>query len=182
MEIMRTVSALVAMVSLLGACGGATAPRESSRDQTTTTSSADSATTPTVEWTGRTIPDGTYLKTVTMADARKVGLPRDRAAVILGRDGEWRLELRVAGDTFAQFGDDGDGPLTQGDGGTATYDEDGHWVTTSNSPGCPGCVATVDWSVEGDRLTLRIIETTEVGDPVDLLIGRLVYEGTWTLR
>lgn len=182
MRKMRMAAALVAIVSLLGACGEATGPRDTNRDQTTATPSSGSATTPTMEWTGKTIPDGTYLRTATMADARKLGLSRDGAAGILGRDGEVRLELRVVGDNFSQFGDDGDGPLAQGDGGTATYDEGGNWVTTSNSPGCPGCVATLEWSLEGDRLTLRTVETTEVGDPVDLLISRLVYEGTWTLR
>lgn len=181
MRIVRTATVLAAIVSLLAACGEETGSSEAGGDPTTTSSAATAVATPTPEWTGKTIPDGTYTKTATMTDAKRLGLPKDVAAEILGQDGEFHVELRIAGDDYSQFGEY-DGAMTQGDGGTATYDANGNWVATSNSAGCSGCVATVDWSLKGDRLTLKFLETTESGDPVELLIGRLVMEGEWTLR
>lgn len=182
MRIVRTATVLAMIASLLGACGEATGSSETGGGPTTTSPSGSADPTPTDEWTGETIPDGTYTKTATMAHAKRLGLPRDRATEMLGRDGELHVELRIVGDDFSQSSDDGDAPLTQGDGGTTTYDGDGNLVATSTSTGCSGCVATVAWSLEGDRLTLKILDTTEAGDPTELLISRLVYEGKWTLQ
>lgn len=101
-----------------------------------------------------------------------------RADELLGKDGVGRVRLVVKGDVYAQFGDDG----TQGDGGSATYDSDGNWVTTSASTGCPGCTGTWKWSYDDGRLRLKLLEGTEVGDPVELLVTRLVVEGTYARR
>jgi hypothetical protein len=169
---------------LLAGCGEQTSSSGAGSDATssTTTSSGASATdTPSPAWTGAVIPDGTYTKTRTTADAKRLGIPMDRATKILGDDGEFHTELKIAGDAWAEFGDD-DGPMTLGDEGTATYDAQGHWVNTSNSIGCPGCVQTFKWSLNGERLTLTMIDTTEAGDPVGVLVSRLVMEGTWTRR
>jgi hypothetical protein len=106
----------------------------------------------------------------------------DRATRFFGDDGEFHVELRIAGDAYAQFGDDEDETMSVGDAGTATYDAGGNWVITSDSTGCPGCVSTFEWSLKGDRLRLKMLDTTEAGDPVNVLLSRLVTEGTWTRR
>ena len=178
MRIIHSAAALAAVTALLAGCGQATGG-----DSSPDTEPAQGPTgTSSPEWTGDVIPDGTYAKTATMADARKLGLPKDVAADFLGPDGELHVDLKIAGDTFAQFADDEGEVMLQGDGGSATYDAEGNWMTTSNSSGCPGCTATLDWTMQGNQLSLELIETTEAGDPVDLLVGRLIFEGEFTRR
>ena len=132
-------------------------------------------------WTGDVIPDGTYSKTATIADAKALGVPKGAATETFGRNGKLPLEFKIADDRYVHLVE-ADGAMVVGDEGTATYDPDGNWVTTSESTGCPGCVTTYGWSLEGDRLRLRMLEGTGTGDPVDVLIGRLVTEGEWTQK
>lgn len=174
MRIARTATALAATVVLLAACA-----EESGSTGVADPPAADSSPTTAQEWAGETIPDGTYARTATMADVERLGLPKDRAREFLGKDGESHYELRIEADDWAQFGDFEDAAMTQGDGGTATYDAEGNWVVTS--PGC-GCVSTMGWQFDEDQLTLKMLDTTESGDPVELLIARLVMEGKWTRR
>ena len=132
---------------------------------------------------GSSIPDGTWAKTSTMADAEALGLPPDVAQEHLGADGENVIELRLAGRDWAQFmEEDGTTGLVLGDRGTAAYDAEGRWVVTSQSEGCPDCTASFTWSVEGERLTLTVDDMASDGDPVDALVSRLVMEGTFTRR
>jgi hypothetical protein len=169
----------LAAAALLAGCGEAASEGAGPHP---TTSGASPIDTPSPEWTGEVIPDGTYVKTRTTADAKRLDIPKDAAAVLLGQDGEFHVELRIAGDAFAMLSDDGDEALSQGDGGTATYDADGNWVLTSDSTGCPGCVQTFAWSLKGDRLTLRMLDPTEAGDPLNVLLSRLVTDGAYTRR
>ena len=181
MRFIYSAAAIATITVALTGCGEQAADQEAGSAPASASSPASSEAT-SAAWTGDVIPDGTYTKTATMADAKALGLPKKVATEFLGKDGEFHVQLKISGADWAQFGDDGDAPMTQGDGGTATYDADGNWVTTSTSTGCPGCRATSDWSLEGDRLTLTLLETTEAGDPVDLLVGRLVMEGEYTRR
>lgn len=177
MTTIRTAAGLVVSLVLVTGCGA----QEADPDPTTSTPEP-AATTSTARWTGETIPDGTYAKTSTMKDVNRLGIPRRHAQDYLGKDGELHVELVLKGDSFAQLGDDDGEVMVQGDGGASTYDADGNWVTTSNSSGCPGCIATWAWSHNSDTLTLELIDTTEAGDPLDLLISRLIYEGTYDQR
>lgn len=179
MRIICSAATIVALATLLTACGEQTTPSEAGPEPTSTSSEPSPVAT-SAAWAGDVIPDGTYTKSQTMAHAYALGMSEKQVRKYVGRDGKFRVVLKIDGDNYAQFSDDGDAPMAQGDGGTFTYDADGNWVATSHSTGCPGCVATVDWSLKGDQLTLTLLDTTEVGDPVDLLIGRLVMEGTWT--
>ncbi len=181
MNVSRTATALLVLAVGAGACGTRDSSDEPA-EEVATTPSTSPATGTDQEDGGATIPDGTYTKVVTMPDADRLGLSRDTALEFLGEDGELNVELTIDGDDYAQFSDDGDAPLTQGDGGTAAYDEAGNWVITSDSSGCPGCVTTWAWSLEGPVLSLEMIETTEAGDPENVLISRLVFEGEFTSR
>lgn len=179
MRIVHPATALAVAAVVLVGCGGQEPSSSAGSDATSSTAGRSPTDRTSPEWSGEVIPDGTYTKTRTLADARRLGIPKKRGVEFVGEDGELHVEMRIAGDSWAQFADD-DGPMSLGDEGTATYDAEGSWVTTSNSSGCPGCVATFEWSMKGDRLTLRLLDTTEAGDPVELLLGRLVTEGTWT--
>ncbi len=182
MSIAHSATALAAIVALLSGCGESTGSSAAGSDASSTpetSSGATAADAPSSEWTGEVIPDGTYTKTNTKADARRLGLPKDMISEM--PDGGSRVELKIAGDVWVVLVEE-DGAMLVGDEGTATYDADGNWVTTSNSYGCPGCVATVGWTFKDQRLTLKLLDTTEAGDPVDLLIGRLVMEGEWARK
>lgn len=184
MRIVHTATMLAATVALLVACGEDTTPNASdaaSSPTTTRSSEGNAADTPSPAWTGDVIPDGTYRRTATIADAKRLGLPKDVAAEVLGPDGEQRLEIRIAGDRFVHVVEE-QGAMVVGDEGTATYDADGNWVATSESSGCPGCVGTFGWSFEGGRLRLTMLDTTEAGDPQEVAISRLVTEGEWVRR
>lgn len=163
---------------MLAACGETAGPSTTGAGPAPSSPATDSVTTS--QWSGETIPDGTYVKTATMADAKRLGLPKDVAIEVLGEDGKGHLELRLDGEHWAQFGEEPETRTTfQGDGGTLTYDADGNVVVTST--GC-GCTATVPWAYEDQVLTLGSPDTTGSGDPVDLLIARLTMEGEWTAR
>jgi hypothetical protein len=185
MRIVHTATALAAIVALLAACGEDTSSSPAGSDATSPTtikSSGGSAVdTPSPAWTGEVIPDGTYSKTVTIAEAKRLGLEKGVITDILGQDGEQPLEFKIAEDRWVHFVEEG-GAMVVGDEGTVTYDADGNWVATSSGSGCPGCVYTYGWSLKGGRLTLTMLDTTEAGDPVNLLISRLVTEGEWAQK
>jgi hypothetical protein len=183
MRIVHTATALSAIVALVAACGADTSSSPAGSDATspTTASSSGDSAVDTPAWTGEVIPDGTYSKTATIAEARRLGLENDVITDFLGRDLEQPLEFKIAEDRWVHFVEEG-GAMVVGDEGTATYDADGNWVATSSGTGCPGCVYTYGWSLEGGRLTLTMLDTTEAGDPVNLLISRLVTEGEWAQK
>jgi hypothetical protein len=182
MTVIRTAALLVACLTLATACGDRADGNDTAPASAPDPTSESVTASPPVEWTGATIPDGRYRKTSTAADAERLGIPPRRAKDYLGDDGEMEVELVIKGDAYAQLTDDDDEVMVQGDGGTVGYDEDGRLVAISASSGCPGCTATVAWTVKRDQLTLEIIDSTEDGDPVDLLVSRLVFEGTYTRR
>lgn len=180
--------ALAAAVVAVAACGSEPATEAESSTGATATATTPSTGngSPGVEDSapeGSAIPDGTWARTSTMADATNLGLPPDVAQEHLGVDGETPIELRVAGADWALFmGAEGSEELVLGDRGTSDYDAVGRWVATGQSEGCSGCTATFTWSLDGDRLTLVMYDVESSEDPVDVLVTRLVMEGTYTRR
>lgn len=184
MTTIRTAAAMLTFVALATACGeAATEPTsdDASEPATSETTTVPSDA-PITEWEGSTIPDGTYTKTSTMQDARRIGLSRAQALEFLGEDGEINVELVLQGETFAQIADDDNETMVQGDGGSLAYDAEGNLVMTSTASGCYGCTATWAWKHRGDTLTLELLDTTESGDPSAVLVGRLIFEGTFARR
>ena len=51
---------------------------------------------------------------------------------------------------------------------------------TSASDGCPGCVYTYDWSLDGEELTLTLVGHDSTDSPEDVVIVRFVTEGAFT--
>ena len=131
-------------------------------------------------WTGEEIPDGTYAKTVTKAEARAAGIrdkawPEDELGTRAGQ-----LRVQVPGSTGGRRScPDGEAP-DPGDVGTLKYDERVTSSMLSESDGCPGCVYTYDWKLNDDVLTLRIVGHESTDGPEDLAIVRFVTEGDFT--
>lgn len=126
--------------------------------------------------TGRQVPDSSWTRVATAAEARRLGVPRDAAVELLGDDGRLFQVLTFRNGSFSQSGRYGSGVMEVGDLGSVSY-SGGRLVLTSSSPGCPGCVASFRWRLLGDRLVLDRMSGTDVR-PLD----RLVYEGTWERR
>lgn len=126
------------------------------------------------------IPDGTWVKSMTTEDARELGIPAALTRQLMGSDGQNFSELRIDGGDFAQFTEDGDAGRALGDTGSLEYGDDGTVVITSTSEGCSGCWHASRWTVDGDALTLEVLDFGDnAEDPVELLVGRLMMEGTF---
>jgi hypothetical protein len=124
---------------------------------------------------GPVVPDGTWHRVATEAEAAALGVPRRDVVRHLGDDGRLPLALTVVGDTWAITTTSDAGAVEVGDLGHATYDEQGRLVTTSASSGCPGCEAVLAWRVEGDDLVVK------AADGLDA-VERLMTEGRWRDR
>jgi TRAP-type transport system periplasmic protein len=134
-----------------------------------------------VAWDGPTIPEGAYEKFVTRADALAEGVPEaflDQPDEFRGID-EMHIVHRFQGGRYQQLANYVGG-MSVGDRGTYSYDEEGRLVKVSNSGGCPGCTAVLDWTFEDGVLTLELVE--DLGDAPtwsdeDRAIGRFYDSG-----
>ena len=109
------------------------------------------------------IPDGSYAKTVTVAEAKAMGITDQSFLRQLGEDGKTSFVYKFQGDRWTEFVVE-EVP-EPGDGGTLEYDANDDVVMTSESDGCPGCVYTYDWSLVGDELTLASSGTSPPTPP-----------------
>lgn len=156
---------VVAAVALAG-CGGGDGGDTAARGDATApaTSSAGG------------VPEGTWSRVVTMRDAQERQVDSALATKVLGPDGEMPVELEVLGDAWKLYVTSDEGERELGDLGTFRTDSSGLWVTTSESPGCRGCVVSYSATVDGDRLTTEIDDSgAPAGDDT-----RLIAEGAWT--
>jgi hypothetical protein len=119
-------------------------------------------------------PDGTWVRTVTRAQARDAGVARSWIREELGADGRLLVVLVIAGDRYAQAGSYREVAIGIGDSGAVSYDRQDRMVLTSESPGCPGCEARLSWRVEGDTLVLD-----RAGGPTMAADERLMVLGRW---
>jgi hypothetical protein len=169
----RTRLALITILftaPLLAGCGDDSSPgKAAAPDEEQTTGTSDR------------IPAGDYSKVATLAEASELGLPDALAQEFLGPDGETTFTLRFADDEWSQLQTEAAGPEV-GDFGSLAYDADGDLVTTSENEGCPGCMYTYAWELDGDELTLTLVDNDSPDTPEDLLVTRLVTEGTYVME
>jgi hypothetical protein len=101
------------------------------------------------------LPDSTWSRTLTRADADRAGIPKGRPILRdFGADGRLSLSIGFQGDAFSLQVLDDDGVAEVGDSGDVTYDAPGRLIATSDSTGCFGCEYLLTWEVRGDRLVL----------------------------
>lgn len=172
--------ALITSVLVLAACGGEEAQPETTaadtpsaeatvQDQTSAPASDGAATDDVAR-----IPDGRYVRVVTTADAEGFDVSPEQVEEFLGRDGELPMALEFDGDNYKQYGTNDAGVEELGDLGTLAYPEDGKVVITSESSGCPGCVATITWSLDGQDYIQESMDPT--GEEAFLFNGRWTRE------
>lgn len=119
------------------------------------------------------IPDGRYERVITRSDAERLGI--DPTVVDLEATGdEYHVAIEVDGDRWRQLGGASPDLLEVGDEGRAEYDDEGNWVTTSESAGCPGCTVAIGWTIDGD--TLMLTAPADIDDP----FARLIIDGTYS--
>jgi hypothetical protein len=172
MRLVPLAAATLVGATLLASCGDDTPRTASPADPATTTSPPASP--------DETIPDGTYSKTVTTADARAAGVTDEDFLRELGKDGETTYAFKFAGDRWTVFIiEDGAAP-EPGDLGTLEYEDAGDVAMVSESDGCPQCVVSYHWRLTGDRLSLTIVGHESTGGPEDLAVVRFVTEGDFT--
>jgi hypothetical protein len=104
---------------------------------------------------GPRIPNSTWTKEVTRADARAAGISDQNPFIRdFGADGVLPLTLKYEADSYSVLVTNDQGSSEVGDFGTLVYDAPGRLTMTSGSPGCPGCEYPVTWEIRGDRLVL----------------------------
>jgi hypothetical protein len=128
-------------------------------------------------YAGPVIPDGTYVRVTTEADATARGLDPAIVGPMLGDDGQLVVVLEIEDGSWTQYEELADGTRELGDLGVSTYDPSGRWVTVSESGGCRGCEAVIDWSFADGVLSLAFAPSSEGPVPDD---ARLIVEGDYT--
>jgi hypothetical protein len=124
------------------------------------------------------IPTGTYRKEITRADALVLGIDAKDADAMFATQATKTISLVVDERRWTQY-ESNNGPGEVGDLGTYSYDSAGHWLTVSESSGCPRCLIAFDWQVSNGVLTLALADVAGHGayDPG----VRLVMTGAFTL-
>ncbi len=168
-DLRRTVLALL-LLAALAACGDDSSVGKATVEEPTSADGAAAA--------GQVIPDGSYAKTVTVAEAKAMGITDQSFLRQLGEDETTSFVYKFQGDRWTQFVVE-EVP-EPGDGGPLEYDAKDDVVMTSESDGCPGCVYTYDWSLIGDKLTLALVGHESTDSPEDVVIVRFVTEGAFT--
>jgi hypothetical protein len=173
---MRRTIPIAIVLSALGcaACGSSSSAGSAGLTSTAPSSSQ----TTTTNYTGPTIPDGTYRYVDRPADVIRVGYPTSEVPTLLGADRREPIIFKVSGLQFSVFDDEGSG-TGLGDLGTLRYVGDHLVYMTSHSTGCPGCLQLWHWSAPGGSVTLverKAIRDDTQDDPRD---ERLVLEHTF---
>jgi hypothetical protein len=154
----------IGLILVLAGCGGTDVGGSTTEASATSTTEPVSATSTTKAEHATSIPLGTYVKVDTREGLLASGVDEKTIDSLFGSADEFRYTLKIADGLWSQFVSVDGSPDELGDKGTYTYD-DGLWVTTSESTGCPGCVGAIEWELDGDALTLRIDWDHSSGDP-----------------
>ena len=124
---------------------------------------------------GPRIPDSSWSRTLTPADADRAGIPKGHPVLRdFGADGRLPLTFQFQDDAFSILVTNDEGVAEGGDSGTLVYDAPGRLTLTSDAPGCPGCEYHLAWEIRGNRLVL------DTAPGADLTREeRFVMLGTW---
>lgn len=169
----RTAAATVTVTVAVAFAGSLL--RDTTRNQPTDpTEQPALATTSTEGYPGTRIPDSNWRKAVTRAEYVQAHATRGFLADNLGNANRVATTLSFIGTVYSQSVRSL-GTWSVGDAGTLTYDSRGRLVLTSTAPGCRGCVMTLHWRIDRNRLILSGFD----GTPDDRM-AQVMLEGVWT--
>ena len=143
-----SVAAAVAVIAVVSSSRPA-ADREEPVPQptpTVTTSAYD----------GPRIPDSSWSRVLTRADAERAKLSEADIVRYLGADGRLPLTFQFETDAWSLLVTNDEGVAEVGDFGPLVYDAPGRLTMTSEAPGCPGCEYGLTWEIRGNRLILGL--------------------------
>lgn len=177
-DLRSALTALLLVTILVGCSDDTSSTATDGSTSPTTTPNDPSPASSEPEKPGEAIPDGSYAKTVTVAEAREMGITDQGFLNQFGKDGRTTYVLKFAGDRWTHF--TVEGVPEPGDLGTLAYDARDKVAMTSESDGCPGCVGTYDWSLVGDHLILKLVGHESTDTPEGVVIAGFVTEGVFT--
>jgi hypothetical protein len=164
----RTAIALASAALTLAACGSDDA-------SSPTPAAAGSGMSDAASYDGPTIPAGTYTKTFTRADVKRLGLTDDDLDPgQLGRDGTGLVVYKFSGSDWTEWSGPDEASIDVGSSGTHAYDDDGNLVFSE--PCCGDSV--LSWSLEDGQLTMTLLSGEVPVLPIDHLMRDGVYEKT----
>ena len=123
------------------------------------------------------IGDGTYERTLSRAEATAAGFDSLLVDEIIGDRDVVQFTVRFDERTYWQYQRNDDGPAKLGDRGRKYVDDDGHLVLISDNLAASGGATVIDWTSEGDQLTMTCVAGCLHDVAPD---SNLVWEGTWT--
>jgi hypothetical protein len=123
------------------------------------------------------LEDVTFQRVVSREDAVEAGFDPEIVDEIIGDRGAVQFTIAFEGPRYVQSQRTGDGPADVGEEGRQYIDDDGHLVWVSESPGALGATSVLDWTLEGDELTMTCLAGCRREEAPD---ANLVMEGTWT--
>lgn len=122
------------------------------------------------------VPDGTYRRVTTTADAEALGLEPEEVTEFVGDDGEYPVALRFDGDRI-QLLVTNDADIEEvGVDATIEYDEDGRLIVHEGSLGD----STIEWTYEDGVLVTELV--ADAGGSPAHPVGQLHLTGEWTLE
>jgi hypothetical protein len=163
--VVASVAAAVAVVAIVGSPRLLT-DREEPVPQPTVTTTAPSE---------PRIPDSSWSRTLTEADADRAGIPPGNPLLEeFGADKRLPLTFQFQDDAFSILVTNDQGFSEVGDFGSVRYDAPGRLTATSDSPGCPACEYRLIWEIRGDRLILGSVPGADLPR-----VERFVMLGVW---
>jgi hypothetical protein len=128
--------------------------------------------------TGPTIPDGTYAKTATRAEAQAARVAELVAGDFGNRDSV-TYTYKISGDRFTIFVTRAGGTPEPGEVGTLAYASGRRVIMSGESAACAPCVYTYRWRLAGNALRLTLVGHESTDGPEELAATRFVTEGVF---
>jgi len=120
------------------------------------------------------IADGTYTAQATRAEAEAAGFTEEDIERAYGPDGALEITLKFSDGQYSHLADYIPGVPEVGDGGT--FAVAGDRLTLSNGDGD----VIYRWTVDGDVLSVTLLEDKIAGDVDDIAVVRLMTEHDFT--
>ena len=121
------------------------------------------------------LPEAGWLRDVTAAEGKALGLPPRTVSRLVGDDGVLPLGFKLQQGTFTIWVNDDDGNPTAHDYGSYDFEPGGRLVLTTMSDSCPGCTTTMTWQRDGDDVSFGSVERERSGT-----VAKFLWEGDWS--